>query len=216
MGAGKARLDFDNQTGVFTGGNSIAQYPSGATATILSVTDLGATGTLFLTDVSGTFVDNQIIYESALGGELAPTANCTDPLNDQDVVGVWLGSECTLDSIAGGNTGNCLEITRIGAAQQFAHREVGAVASGNFYFLSAYVKSGTSGNENYSITLSDSGVPITGVSSGIWASYSAYLQAGADKSIRLAKKTATGGTMLFDDVSLKQVTNAALADGVVY
>ena len=67
---GKNRLNFDAQTGSFTATNTITGATSGATATIQSVVDAGATGTLTLSNVIGTFQDDEVIYESALGAEL--------------------------------------------------------------------------------------------------------------------------------------------------
>ena len=63
-------LNFDAQTGSFTPTNTITGASSGATATILSVTDDGTTGILYLTSVVGTFQDNEIIYESSFGADL--------------------------------------------------------------------------------------------------------------------------------------------------
>jgi hypothetical protein len=60
-------LDFDAQTANFTNGLVITGGTSGATATIISQTDVGATGTLVLDNITGTFVDNEIITDSSTG-----------------------------------------------------------------------------------------------------------------------------------------------------
>ncbi len=63
-------LNFDAQTGSFSSGNTLTGVTSGATAIIANVIDAGSAGTLYLRSVSGTFENNEIIYESALGAEL--------------------------------------------------------------------------------------------------------------------------------------------------
>ena len=62
-------LNFDAQVGSFTAGNTITGGTSGATADIVFVYDAGTTGTLFLESVSGTFANNEVIYESAVSSE---------------------------------------------------------------------------------------------------------------------------------------------------
>jgi hypothetical protein len=59
-----ATLAYDNQTANYTAGNNIVGQTSGATATIIADSDSGTTGTLSLGNVSGTFIDNEIIAES--------------------------------------------------------------------------------------------------------------------------------------------------------
>lgn len=66
--SGTARkLPYDGQSGNFTAGLIVTGGTSGATGTIHSDTDAGATGTLILTDVVGTFVDNEAITDSSTG-----------------------------------------------------------------------------------------------------------------------------------------------------
>ncbi len=62
-----ASLAYDTQTGNFTAGLVLTGQTSGATARIQADADGGTTGTLTLVDVSGTFVDNEIITDSSTG-----------------------------------------------------------------------------------------------------------------------------------------------------
>lgn len=65
---GTARtLAYDAQSGNFTAGLIVTGGTSGATATLHSDTDAGTTGVLVLTDVVGTFVDNEAITDSSTG-----------------------------------------------------------------------------------------------------------------------------------------------------
>lgn len=57
-------LDFDAQTANFTTGQKVTGSTSGANANIAGQIDNGTTGTLFLTSVQGTFVDNETITDS--------------------------------------------------------------------------------------------------------------------------------------------------------
>lgn len=65
-------LAFDAQTANFTVGQTLTGSTSGATATIISVVDSGTTGTITMTTLTGTFVDNELITDP-LGG--SATAN---------------------------------------------------------------------------------------------------------------------------------------------
>ncbi len=62
---------YDTQTGNFTLGNVLTGATSGATARITADADGGATGTLTLQDVVGTFVDNEALSDGATGAALA-------------------------------------------------------------------------------------------------------------------------------------------------
>jgi len=60
-------LDYDGQTGNFTVGQIVTGTTSGATAVILEDSDSGATGTLTLGSITGTFLNNEPITDP-LGG----------------------------------------------------------------------------------------------------------------------------------------------------
>ncbi len=57
-------LAYDNQTANFTAGKKLTGATSGATAIILEDADSGATGTLTLGSVTGTFQNNEIITDN--------------------------------------------------------------------------------------------------------------------------------------------------------
>lgn len=60
-------LDYDAQSANFTAGLVLTGATSGATAVIQQDSDAGATGTLTLWEIEGTFVDNEIITDSSTG-----------------------------------------------------------------------------------------------------------------------------------------------------
>lgn len=127
----------------------------------------------------------------------------------------WAGYDCTLASIAGGQVGNCLEITRTAGALQFAYQNfTGAFIVGKIYKVSVYVKSGTSGNEAFQIGVNTAAAGggaiqgiISGTSSAAWVLHTLTFEATATGgSIYLLKNTATAGTMLFDEVTFYDIT----------
>jgi len=69
-------LDYDGQTANFTVGATLTGATSGATATILEDADGGATGTLTLKDVTGTFANNEVLADNG-GTPGAAVANLT-------------------------------------------------------------------------------------------------------------------------------------------
>jgi hypothetical protein len=75
------KIAFDAQTANYTIGLTITGATSAATAVIVAVVDNGVTGTLRVKTVVGTFVDNEIITDSATGSARAniPTGAVTIP-----------------------------------------------------------------------------------------------------------------------------------------
>ena len=119
----------------------------------------------------------------------------------------WTAVRSTIASVAGGQDGNCLEITRTGDPNQYAYQQISGLTIGLTYSISGYVKSGTSGNEAFVIGILDSGwaeiTSLSGTSSGSWVQSSGTF-ATTDSTIILwlIKSSVTAGTMLFDTVSL--------------
>lgn len=68
---GTNALAFDGQTANFTVGQVVTGGTSGATGKIASQTDAGATGTLQLHDVTGTFADNEALTDPLGGAAVA-------------------------------------------------------------------------------------------------------------------------------------------------
>jgi hypothetical protein len=70
-------LAYQTQTGNFTLGNTLTGGTSGATARIVADVDAGATGTLTLYDVVGTFQNGEVITDGS-GGSAAVNGTITD------------------------------------------------------------------------------------------------------------------------------------------
>lgn len=161
---------------------------------------------------------DMVASDTDVGSNLAPTSTCTDPDDDQDVTTGWTPTsvDLTIDSIAGGNTGNCLEITRVSGITQAARSGSLAATVGKIYRLDVYVKSGTSGNETFVIYIRNEADSVTvgsflGTSSAAWVKYTVIAESPyAALSIRLTKDSSTAGTMLFDDITLYEITTLTI------
>jgi hypothetical protein len=120
----------------------------------------------------------------------------------------WTGGDCTLASVAGGQSGNCLQITRTGGGSQYAAQTITGLIVGRTYIFSAYVKSGTSGDEAMEINVynaAGTGTPLAsraGTSTAAWVKHSiVWVATETGCQFALKKITSTAGTMLFDEAS---------------
>jgi hypothetical protein len=130
---------------------------------------------------------------------------------DSVTTGWTTTADSTIASVAGGKTGNCLEITRVGGSTQYFYAAV-AVAVGKLYRLSFWVKSGTSGNEAFRAYYGSTDGLTSGTSSAAWVQYSIVFEATlANNTLYIHKDTATAGTMLFDSITLYEVTPGYVA-----
>ena len=121
----------------------------------------------------------------------------------------WTPTRSTIASIAGGQSGNCLEITWASGSTQYAAQGLGTVATvGKVYKITWQVKSGTSGDEAYIIRVwdgSDYVVSDERTSSSSWVEGTAFwLAATTTITVELWKNSSTEATMLFDTISVKE------------
>jgi hypothetical protein len=146
-------------------------------------------------------------YIKAAGtGETYGSEILTNGTFDTDTTG-WGALSATLASIAGGQSNNCLEITRTDGTTQQAY-QILTDTTNRLNVFTGYVKSGSSGNEIYNMGVLEgaTGRFASGTSSGSWVQGTKYYTTTVtNPQIRLRKESATAGTMLFDEVSLKQV-----------
>lgn len=100
VAGGVSRLDYDAETSPFTEGEILTGGTSGATATIWRVVDNGTDGYLLLTDVTGSFQDNETITDGSGGSAdadgvasaVAPGADFGS-LTSADMSYVWAYNE---------------------------------------------------------------------------------------------------------------------------
>lgn len=204
-------------------GDAVVGGTSGATAKVISYTI--ATGAFATNDATGivtvgavshdfAFVDNETI---TFGGVETAVVNMADSAVQVGLVQNggfaaattgWTVTDGTLASVAGGQVGNCLQITRTGGNEQYAKQDITTVI-GKIYKASLYVKSGTSGNEAFyaeAVVGTRIGSAV-GTSAAGWVLYTFTFEAtGTTTRINISKNTATAGTMLFDEVTCYEIT----------
>ena len=189
---------------------------SGAYFITRASTDLnrysGISGVQYSVAATGTPATTAV-YSGAItagtGETLAEVLN-SNPTFDVNTTG-WSAGDSGLSSVAGGYSNNCLQVDRTGGALQYASQGILSTV-GKLERLSAYIKSGTSGNETYKIYAADIGggsygsPKITGTSSASWVNGIGYFTASAVAgTIYTVKDSGTAGTMLFDEVYVQQV-----------
>ena len=211
-------------------GETMTGATSGAVGKIISYTLTGGTwgggnaaGVITLGACDGRFNDNEDVNGS-VGGANMLTVNMPDTAAGVDLVrngefqagvGGWTPSDCTLASIAGGQIGNCLQMTRTGGSVQDAYQAI-SLTAGKIYKITLHVKSGTSGNENFSIQMLNGGLLINrrydSITTAAWVLHTLVFEANTnDLYVNLEKVTATAGTMLFDEVSCYEITPCCTA-----
>lgn len=183
-------------------------------STIISATLTEVTPTYYDTTSTGTPIvssTDQVTRTSATtldGSELGPEL-LPNPSFDSNTTG-WDATRCTIASVAGGQSGNCLELTYVSGASQYAEEQISGLTVNDTIRIGCWVKSGTSGNEAFVILVLTSSYvlidQITGTSSGTWTYYSKDIVLTASSVLfSLKKNTATAGTMLFDGATFKKV-----------
>ncbi|HAR40192.1 MAG TPA: hypothetical protein DCR68_02305 [Coprothermobacter sp.] len=210
-------------SGTFTKANARCSYvdgtafaeASGLDLSAYAGTDLGSTPYFIqIEDSAGKVCQG---YLGAAGvGETLGAELLTNPTFDANTTG-WEPINCTIASVAGGQSNNCCELTRTGGTTQYFRVVSTTPAVGALVKASFYVKSGTSGNESYSLDVHSNSPTIwiaftNGTSSDSWVQASGYMVNPGTGSFWFIpiKNTATAGTMLFDETSLKTVADCAV------
>lgn len=220
FGGKTGRLEFDAQTGSFTVGNMVTGAMSEATGIIFWVDTVN--GVLYLFNISGAFQDDEIIYESALGGELLTdggleswTGNTPDAPWSKDEN----GSSTITDEVSIKHGGlHSAKFTMDASANYVTLKQDISYIANNFYVADIWLY----GDGVHSIYIQDKNTAGGGLTkietpSAAWNNYTYRFQANA-ASLHLYFKRQAGASWSFysDDNSVKQITNAALANGVLY
>lgn len=159
----------------------------------------------------------------ALGSNLAPTATCTDPDNDQDVTTGWIAAgSATLSSEAGGQTGNCLKVLENGGDSPRGYNDPTVEVGKLYRFLGHHKDIDTTGDDPTFRLESPTGTTVvieTPSAAAAWASFAAYfIAADTTARIRLVHNALNGDSdaYYFDDVYLKEVTAVGLDAVYIY
>jgi hypothetical protein len=156
------------------------------------------------TVASNVAVNSGINYGSELTTNGAFTTDTTG----------WTASGSSLSSIAGGSSGNCLQVQNTGAAAGYAFQTITTVI-GQYYKAVVFFKNGTGalgGVLNIGTTQGGSQLIQKGVVSASFTSRTAFFQATATTTyINLANTSAVSGdNTLFDELSVTPVTSSEL------
>lgn len=124
----------------------------------------------------------------------------------------WTPTNCTLSSVNGGQSGNCLQITVTGESSQYAQSTAISTVVGGQHIVDFSVKDGSVSGGAYKVEALTSGGVLIGSSAGVttssWVSNVLVFNATTTSTvIRLVKDNASAGTMLFDTVSVKPILN---------
>ena len=151
-------------------------------------------------------------YLGAVGaGETLGIEELLNPSFDIDTSN-WTAYNSSIASIVGGQSGKCLEVNQAVNPSLAYQNTASPLIALKLYKQNAYVKSGTSGNEQFDIRVYANGSYLSqlGISSSSWVLYSHYYNLVVGDSFSqcaLIKVGATVGTMLFDEANLKRVTD---------
>jgi len=175
------------QTGSFTVGNTVYGAASGAHGTISQV----GVGWIIVHTITGTFEADEVIYEATYGSELVTNGDFSADSNWTKGTG-W--------TIAAGKATHAT-----GSTSQI-YQDISAV-SGSFYRF-VYTTSGISAGGMQAMVGDEAGVSRT--TNDTWTE---YIQCdGADSNAKVQAGSACDGSI--DDISVKQITNAALTTSV--
>jgi len=226
---GLGTLNFDSGSVEPQVGETLTGATSGAVGKVISVTVTGGTwgggnaeGSIELGACAGRFNDNEGINGS-MGGADMLTVNQPDTAAGVDLVqngefqngtSGWVGTNVTLASVAGGQIGNCLEITTDEASAGFAYQNITGLTIGKLYRFSCYFKKGTVAQGKICLTTTNPGsgtgdikawVNLTDVA---WTQYTWTWEATTTSMyiVFWAWESSAGVTALFDEVSLYEIT----------
>ena len=124
-----------------------------------------------------------------------------------------------LTSAAGDPSGNCLQVSCVTGSVIGTYQALSGLTVGKLYRLSAYVKSGSSGDESFYIAAQDNAGTtnlqiLYGISSSTWTVYSMVWKATeTNNRIFLRKNGSTVGAMLFDEVGVFEATPGCVGTG---
>jgi hypothetical protein len=211
-------LRFDSQTGSWTPGNTLYGATLGASATISSVTDNGSTGKLYLTGISGTFQDDEIIYEASYGSELVINGNMEFD-SDWNDFGAVTSNTRSDEQAHGGTYSRKLVIPAGGGGCS----QVITTETGSFYVINGWLYISILDALWITFLMRDSSANNFGElivnTTGQWVHFSTIGMSpdgGTGYVACFGSGTTGDSTCYLDDVSVKKITNTALANGILY
>lgn len=170
-------------------------------------TDLGSTP--YYIEVLDTAGKKAIGYIGNIGAGLTlGSETVSNGSFETDPEVEWVKGYTHLVSISGGQSGNCCEMTGYVGLVAAASQDISTGTVGQLFLLLGYVKSGTDGNVTYQI-ISDQTLDmvLNGTTSASWVQNSVYGSVLTTSQNIYLTKPNTILTTLFDEISLKPVTD---------
>ena len=210
-------LSFDASTGSFTAGNTITGATSGATATIVKVEQAASEGTLHLTDVVGTFQNNEIIYEASYGDEMLAV-----PDMEADTDWTNWGTPTTHERSTDQKHAGTYSRKLVGNSDADGMVDEVTTEVGCFYIASGwlYISALTATSATLALLRSDTSAYYdytAETTTGSWQQQASmvYQALTTGTYVVSAQQGAGAATWYCDDLSHKKITNAALANGTL-
>jgi len=167
-------------------------------------------GLVYANDSSVPVVNNRSLTAVSVSNRFNAVANGTFDTGTTS----WNVVSSTIASIAGGVSGNCLEVTTTAANQGVSQTVV--LIIGRLYKMSYWVKAGTAGSSANDALMYDLGGNIPALyatSSSQWQQVEQTFRALASvNSMQVLKGSAAAGTMLFDNISIVEIAETQLGD----
>jgi len=206
-------------------GETLTGATSGAVGKVISVTVTSgswgggdAAGSIELGACDGRFNDNEDVNGS-VGGANMLTVNQPDTAAGVDLIqngefesstnGWTAGVGATLNSVAGGQVGNCLQVTCNGTANRYGYQNITGLTVGKIYKVVVYFKKGTASSGFIKIGTTENGTQYkswTGLTDAAWTAYSHTFEATATNVYITLGSEEANNTALFDEVSLYEIT----------
>jgi len=222
---GLGTLNFDSGSVEPQIGETLTGATSGAVGKVISVTVTSgswgggdATGSIELGACDGRFNDNEDVNGS-VGGANMLTVNQPDTAAGVDLVqngefesstnGWAAGVGATLNSVAGGQVGNCLQVTCDGTANRYGYQNITGLTVGKIYKVVVYFKKGTASSGFIKIGTTENGTQYkswTGLTDAAWTAYSHTFEATATNVYITLGSEEANNTALFDEVCLYKIT----------
>ena len=208
-------LEFDEQTGSFSVGDTIIGYESGATCTV-DVAVNGTAGAFFTSDRVGDFIDNEIIYKASYEGELVTNGNMELDAN-------WLdnGTPTTNERSDEQANGGTYSRKFVGDSDSDGVYQIVTSEANAYYTFDAYAYISALTASGLSCWILNSGATDTIrfeniTTTGEFVNTSGIVQS-TDTGLKLVfcQNGAGAITAYIDDVSVKKITNAALVNGTI-
>ena len=198
-------LKFDSKTGHFSIGSVVYGGTSGAYGTVVRVTYNETNGIVWLKDISGTFQNNEIIYEATYENELLTNGDFANWTGDDPDDWTVIEAGDATSNITENPTGQC-QIISDGTLTSIAQDPTSE--DGEFYRAATEIKTATSGSIVIQVEGEELGTYSTTGTKEVVAQAD-----GITMNTTFKRSGATNITI--DNCSVKRITNAALVNGTI-